>query len=112
MDRELIKRRRELEENLKHIVDTIVKEYSPEKIILFGSLANGSIHEDSDIDLIIIKSTSHNPWQRAREVDKIIDHSVPIDILIYTPEEIQERISLNDYFVKGFNEQGKVLYNG
>lgn len=112
MDRELLKRKKELEENLSHIVDTIVKEYSPEKIILFGSLANGNIHEGSDIDLIIIKSTSHNPWQRAREVDKIIDHNVPIDILIYTPQEIEERILLNDYFVKGFSEQGKVLYNG
>lgn len=112
MERELIKRREELQTNLKDIVETIVQEYSPEKIILFGSLAKGDIHEGSDIDLIIIKSTTDDPWQRAKEVDKIIDHISPIDILIYTPQEIQERLSLNDYFVKEFCGEGKVLYDG
>ena len=43
------------EQKLKEITDKIVKEYQPEKIILFGSWAWGEPHEWSDVDLFIIK---------------------------------------------------------
>ena len=105
-------RKKILEKELKRIVDIIVRNYSPEKIILFGSLTKGDIHEWSDIDLIIIKFTEDDPWERAIKVDRFIEHKVPVDILIYTPEEVRQRLAMNDYFVKEFSEQGKVLYNG
>jgi hypothetical protein len=42
---------KELNNELNRIVDVIVNDYRPEKIILFGSLANDDIHNFSDIDL-------------------------------------------------------------
>jgi len=56
-----------LEKELGRLVNVIAHDYAPEKIILFGSLANGKIHSGSDIDLIIIKSTKQDPWERAKE---------------------------------------------
>lgn len=44
-----------LDAELKKIVEVLKQEYDPEKIILFGSLLDGNIHEYSDIDLLIIK---------------------------------------------------------
>lgn len=41
------------ERSLERIVAVLVKEYGPEKIILFGSLASGYVHEGSDLDLVI-----------------------------------------------------------
>ena len=38
---------------IKAMVDRIVKNYKPEKIILFGSFALGKPNIDSDIDLFV-----------------------------------------------------------
>ena len=42
----------------REIVDRLVAEYSPERVILFGSYAYGNPDADSDIDLLIIKNTA------------------------------------------------------
>ncbi len=47
---------------LKKIIDILVREYVPEKVILFGSMAHGNIHEYSDIDLLFIKKPP-TPYQ-------------------------------------------------
>ena len=39
-------------------------EYAPEKVVLFGSHAYGVSHRDSDIDLLIIKNTQENFFNR------------------------------------------------
>lgn len=49
------------------ILPIIIKKYKPEKIILFGSLATGKVHEWSDIDLAIIKETPLNYFERLLE---------------------------------------------
>lgn len=99
-----------LEIELKKIVDSIESNYHPEKIILFGSLAAGRATKGSDIDLIVIKETDKDPWSRNEEVDRYIPHAVPVDVLVYTPREIAERLSINDFFVKEILETGKLLY--
>ena len=67
-----------LKEELTRIVKVLKDRYCPEKIILFGSLAEGKVHEWSDIDLIIIKETDKRPIDRCIEVARLIKpkHSV------------------------------------
>jgi len=98
------------EDELKRIVLKIKNNYNPEKIILFGSLAYGKIKKESDIDLLIIKETDKNPWARIEEVDRHIEHNIPIEVLVYTPEEIETRLRINDFFVRDIMKKGKVLY--
>ena len=62
------------EESLKQIVDTIVDQYQPEKIMLFGSYAYGNPDSDSDIDLLIIKDTSERFIDRWSLVVYITDY--------------------------------------
>ncbi|MBM3889553.1 MAG: nucleotidyltransferase domain-containing protein, partial [Verrucomicrobia bacterium] len=50
---------------LDRIIERIVQEYHPLKIILFGSYAYGQPHEGSDVDLLIIKEEV-NPRRRDR----------------------------------------------
>jgi predicted nucleotidyltransferase len=45
-----------LPEIFSEIVDRLVTEFDPERIILFGSHAWGNPDEDSDIDLLVIVS--------------------------------------------------------
>lgn len=95
---------------VEHVVGQLSRNYAPEKIILFGSLTTGKADQGSDIDLLVIKETDKNPWQRMREVNRLIDHSVPIDLLVYTPEELQARIAMHDFFILDILEHGKVVY--
>ncbi|RNC70729.1 MAG: nucleotidyltransferase domain-containing protein [Desulfuromonadales bacterium] len=99
-----------LERELEQVIASIRINYDPEKIILFGSLAEGNADESSDIDLFVIKETGSSPWDRSAEIDRYIDHRVPVDILVYTPTEIEDRLALNDFFVRDIIEHGKVLY--
>jgi predicted nucleotidyltransferase len=45
------------QKEIKKIVDQIVRNYKPEKIILFGGFTYDKIKENSDIDLVAIKKT-------------------------------------------------------
>ena len=99
-----------IETELKQIVHKIKSNYKPEKIILFGSYSEGEARRGHDIDLLVIKETDKTPWTRIEEVDSFIQHTIPIDILVYTPREIKERLLINDFFVKDIIERGNVLY--
>ncbi|MBF0564776.1 MAG: nucleotidyltransferase domain-containing protein [Nitrospirae bacterium] len=50
---------REFEQKLKEVIDKIIVEFQPEKIILFGSYAWGSSNIDTDVDLFVIKETDN-----------------------------------------------------
>lgn len=97
---------------LDKLKKVIVKNYKPEKIILFGSLAWGKFGPDSDIDLMVVKKTKKNYWERAKEFSKNVDTNVDAskDIIIFTPEEIRKRIKLEDDFIKEVIYNGKVVY--
>ena len=102
-------------EAIKIIVDKIISEYKPKKVILFGSYAYGTPTEDSDIDLLIIKNTDERPIDRWVEVKKILrslKSMFPISQLVYTEKEIKERTVIKDFFLQEILEKGKVLYCG
>ena len=99
------------QKEIKKITKQIVKNYHPEKIILFGSYAWGKPDENSDVDLFIVKETNKRKTDRHLEVDKILsDRNIPLDVLVYTPQEIKNRILLEDFFVKNIIQQGKTIY--
>ena len=99
------------QKEIKKIVEQIVKNYKPEKIILYGSYAYRKSHKDSDIDLFIIKKTKEPRTKRHLKVDRILlNRDVPLDILVYTPQEIKKRLSLGDFFIKDIIQKGKTLY--
>ncbi len=104
-------RKEALEEELRGIVGILVEKYQPEKIILFGSLASGRIHEWSDIDLLIIKETDKRPLDRATDITAMLDYPrIAMDIFVYTPEEVEYLVREGSQFIAEILEQGKILY--
>lgn len=101
-----------VQQKLDEIVHEIVTKYQPEKVILFGSMAREDATEDSDIDLLIIKSgvDDMSRIDRHREVAKLYSHTMASDVLVYTPYEIRKRLYLGDPFIKSAMSQGKILY--
>jgi len=88
----------------------LVAKYAAEKIILFGSAAREG-GEVNDVDLFIIKDdVPHLGADRIREIYRLMDTDLPVDYLVYRPEEVAERLSLGDPFVVDVLREGRVLY--
>ncbi len=47
---------------------------------------------------------------RIRELSRMIDRDIPVDLLVYLPEEFDGRVKMGDPFLKAVLEEGKVLY--
>lgn len=88
-------------------VKKIVKQYRPEKIILFGSRVRGEQRLDSDYDLIIIKKTKKRFVRRALDLPNI---DLQADFFIYTPEEFQRMSDSGNPFLESALKYHKVLY--
>ena len=101
----------DFEKEIENITAQIIARYKPEKIILFGSAARGKFSLDSDVDFLIIKKdTPLYGADRIRELSKILERNIPLDLLIYRPEEFQKRLEMGDPFLKVIIKEGKVLY--
>jgi predicted nucleotidyltransferase len=101
---------RKYQSEIRKLTEVIAKEYKPEKIILFGSMARNQANEDSDIDMLIIKKTKKRKVERIGEVLNLVDYSFAFEPLILTPEELRERQNLSDFFILDILREGKVLY--
>lgn len=101
----------DFELEIKNITGQIIEKYKPEKIILFGSTVRGKLTSDSDVDLLIIKKdTPLYGADRIRELSRIIDRNIPVDFLVYRPEEFEKRLKMGDPFLKAVLKEGRVLY--
>lgn len=103
---------KKLKDIIHKVTEKIKKEYHPEKIILFGSYAYGKPTEDSDIDLLIIKESSKRRIDRFCEVMKILRDikGISIQPIVFTKDELNKRLKLEDDFIKEILEKGEVLY--
>lgn len=97
-----------LQSELERCINILKERYKPEKILLFGSLANGKIGKWSDIDLVIVKDTEKLFLDRIKEVLLLLHPMVGMDILVYTPEEFDEIIR-RGFFKKEILSKG-VIY--
>jgi len=98
---------------IERVVTILQEHYAPDKVILFGSCGRGDFSEDSDIDLLIVKETSKRPLDRMREVYELVyspDHYLALDPLVYTPQELTQRLALGDFFIQEIMQEGRVLY--
>lgn len=99
-----------LEQELSRIVDLLVRDYQPQKIILYGSVARGNVGPCSDLDLVIIKTTSQRFYDRIGEVLRLIRPRVSIDVLVYTPQEYEQMSHDNWFIGEEIVKKGRVLY--
>lgn len=111
MEKIVSQRRELLEGELDRIVKVIIKEYSPLKIILFGSLTNTYINEHSDINLAIIKDTGERFIERLHKVHLLTRPNVAVNFIVYTPQEIKYMEEEKHYFYTNeIAKKGKILY--
>lgn len=97
---------------IKRVAEQIAREFHPDKIILFGSHAYGRPGPDSDVDLLVIMRFRGRPVRQAIAILNKLNVLTPIDLLVRTPEQVQERLALGDQFMREIVERGKVMYEG
>ena len=94
---------------IRRYARAIAEEFHPDKIILFGSYAYGTPHEDSDVDLLVIMPTRDQHDQAVRIVYRLAA-PFPLDLIVRTPYQMKWRLEEGESFHTTIVSQGKVLY--
>jgi len=104
------------EEVIQEIVRRFVSVADPRQIVLFGSWARGDARADSDVDMLVVEDGPFNAQNSRRDAAVRLDRAlrglaVPVDILVFTPEEVEKwRRSINHVVFDALHE-GRLLYD-
>ncbi len=99
-------------ELLKEVVRRIVAVVHPEKIILFGSAALGTMGPDSDLDLLVV-TAGVKRRETARLIRRALEGVEPLlpkDVIVVTPADVQKYGDVAGYILRPALREGKVLY--
>ncbi len=93
------------------IKNRIVEAVDPEKIILFGSFAYGKPSKDSDLDILVIMKSDLPRYKRSVPIYKALAGMlIPKDIIVYTPQEVEEWDNVPQAFVTTAVTRGEKIY--
>lgn len=100
------------QETIDGVIAAIGATFSPEKILLFGSYANGQPTPDSDLDLMVVMETDRPRNKRSTPI-RLLFKPMPcaMDILVVTPEEVSYWNGTVNHIITEAFETGKVLYD-
>ncbi len=96
---------------IRETLAPLVERAGARKAVVFGSYAKGNADKYSDLDIIIVHDTEKGFFDRAsdfREVRSAWPRS--LDMLIYTPDELDEMLSQRRPFIEIALEEGVVIY--
>lgn len=98
-------------ELLRKMIHRIVQTASPDRVILFGSHARENAHPDSDFDLLVIMDSDQPRYRRSAPMyTALADLPAEVDVVVYTPAEIQQWSGVPQALVTTAIREGKVLY--
>src|SRR5262244_3073123 len=76
---------------IRRYARAIAEEFQPDKIILFGSYADGTPHDDSDVDLLVVMPTRNQHDQAVRILWRLAA-PFPVDLIVRTPKQMAWRL--------------------
>lgn len=96
---------------IDQIVRKIVDQVNPLQVILFGSYARGMPNIDSDVDLFVIVESNLPRHKRSAKIRLLFSPApCPLDILVYTPQEVESCSGVVNHIVTHVMTTGKILY--
>lgn len=96
---------------IEQVAETLGKAARARKVILFGSHATGGARADSDVDFLVIAESELPRHKRSRSLYALFHpYPFPMDILVYTPEEVERQLRDGNPFLTSVVMQGKELY--
>lgn len=99
------------ESDIQKMADIIVARFQPEKIILFGSYANGTATDDSDVDLIVVVDTDEDLREKTVEIEMAV-RAIPVakDIIVRTPQLYEQGCQIYWTVFSRAKQEGRLLY--
>ncbi len=94
---------------IRRFAREVAERFKPEKIILFGSHAYGTPHDDSDVDILVVMPC-RNELDQAVKISVAVDRQFPLDLIVRKPRDLRRRLEDGDLFHTQIVTQGKVLY--
>jgi len=88
----------------------IGREFRPDRVLLFGSYADGSATDDSDVDLLVVLPFEGRPFHKSLEILNRLDIRFPCDLLARSPDDVARRYEQGDPLIREALDRGKVLY--
>ena len=99
-----------LQSELDRFIRIVCEQMQPERVVLFGSLAHGRVHEWSDLDLVVIADTDLPFLERLRQVVRRVCPKVTMDLFVYTPAEWVLLKQSRPFIRDEVDAKGKVVY--
>ena len=84
--------------------------FHPQKIILFGSYAYGTPRPQSDVDLLVVMDTQLSELEQAAVICRAIPYRFGLDLVVYTPQNLAQRLKWGDSFFREIVQRGVTLY--
>ena len=97
------------QEILDDIIGRIVEVAQPERIVLFGSAARGSMTGNSDVDLLIVKEGG-DANLRARIYERLYGLRVAVDAILVSPADVERYKNSHALVIKPALQEGRVVY--
>lgn len=96
---------------IKRFARQIADKFHPDKIILFGSYAYGTPHNESDVDLLVIMPC-RDVRAQGRKIDLAFDAPFSLDLHVRTPFQMKRGLNEDDcdWFLREIWEKGKIVY--
>lgn len=96
---------------VKSMTDNIINNFSPDKIVVFGSWARNDYNEHSDVDFLVIMPYSGSKRDAQVAVRRVLKgFGVPKDVIVATKQEIEQRQNLSGYIYGAALREGRVVY--
>jgi uncharacterized protein len=101
-----------IEDSIQEAVRLLVEAAHPEKIILFGSYARDDFTADSDLDFLVILSAVDDTFEEMMRMERVLlSLSVPVDVLVYSADDVRERAHLRGTALYHALTEGRVLHD-
>lgn len=78
-------------------------------VILHGSFAAGRVHQQSDVDLIVVADFTERFFDRVDRIHPLNRDRLPIDVLCYTREEFHRMREDRDPLILTALSSGRVF---
>jgi predicted nucleotidyltransferase len=104
----------ELEATVADVVRALRDALAPDRVVLFGSFARGDQNRASDFDVVVVMRT---PLPFCERIGRVLaacegrTSGVPVEALVYTPEEWARMEAAGSSFAALVRREGRVLYD-
>jgi predicted nucleotidyltransferase len=96
--------------DIREYARAIVRTFNPERVVLFGSYAEGHPTDDSDVDILVVMPHEGRDVEQAFKIRCALPRKFPLDLVVRTPEVVKHRLRENDTFLTSIWRTGKTLY--